>query len=117
MQHAIRGALTAAEATTSAVPVELSFDHGAEGRVIALWRNLIVGFIPDDVAPGLRQQLSDAGEARLVTRGQAMQVGREWRVWAGPPWPEGTTPPPYPGSTIAPAPPAVFGIQLQNPHA
>ncbi|WP_324649949.1 hypothetical protein [Georgenia sp. H159] len=117
MQHAILGALTRAESARAVVPVELTFDAGAEGRVVALWRNLIVGFVPDDVAPTVRQQLADAGEARLVTSGLALPEGREWRIWAGPPWLEGTRPPSYPASTIRPTPPAIFGIQLRTPDA
>ena len=110
LQQGIRSALTAGETARQTAPAELHIEQGREERLVVLWRNFIVGFVPESQLPALRRQLAD--HPRLTIRGAAHLHGREWRIWAGPPWP--VSPPPYPQPTIEPAPAAIFGVQLRS---
>lgn len=113
LQQGIRSALTAVETARQVAPAELTIEKGADERLVVLWRNFIVGFVPESHLAPLGRQLED--HERLTTRGAAHLHGREWRIWAGPPWPADQGPPPYPQPTIQPAPAAIFGVQLRNP--
>ena len=112
LQQGIRSALTAVETARQTAPAELSVERGRDERLVVLWRNFIVGFVPEAHLPPLREQLAD--HSRVTIRGSAHLHGDEWRIWAGPTWPAVQGPPAYPQPTITPAPPAIFGVQLGN---
>lgn len=112
LQRTIRNALKSRERSKPTVPAELTFEPG-RGRVVAIWRNQLVGFVPDERSADLQRQLDLAGRARLTGPAEVHQVAGEWRIWAGP-WPQDELPPPYPAGRIAPAPRQIFGIQLND---
>lgn len=111
MQGAIRGALQGRASSRSVV--ELTFEHGLEGRVIGICRNTIVGFVPESHRGVLSQQIDEAAPRALLIHARLHTHDDEWRIWAGPPWP-GDVPPPYPRAQIAPERPHIFGIQLRD---
>ena len=110
MQRILRGTMTSAERRLAAVPAQLHFAAGMEGRVVVLWRNTIAGFVPGDRLADLRRQLTDAGEARLVADGEVREHAGLWRVWVGH-WPPAVVPEP-PVDEIAAEPTRILGIPL-----
>ena len=88
---------------------QLVLEDGAEGRVVVLWHNAIVGFVPAEHAVALGAQLAAARPARLTAPGRVLQHDGLWRVWVGPPWP-GRTPPPTPPDELGPPPSTILGI-------
>ena len=115
MQRSITAALTAPERGGRGTSARLEFSLGLEGRVFVTWRNIIVGFVPADHAPRLREQLAAAGKAQLLSDGQVYQHQQLWRIWAGPPLGDDPTPPPPPeDGEIEPPQPTLLGIPL--PH-
>jgi hypothetical protein len=96
------------------VPVELTVERGRADRVVVHCRNLVVGFVPDDRAAALAEQVEHAGRARLVVPGMLYPDGDLWRVWVGavpaPGLPAGD-----PDADHLPAPEAtVLGIPLRR---
>jgi len=87
----------------------LTLDDGAEGRVVVLWENVVVGFVPAAHTPGLRPQLRAARPASLVADGRVLEHAGLWRVWVGPPWPS-EAPPPPPPDELGPPPDTILGI-------
>lgn len=112
MRHAIVGALTGAECARSAASATLVFETGAEERVVVVWRNRFVGFVPPSHAAPLRDRLATAGRARLVTEGQVLERDGVWRVWAGPGAPDDAAP--GPADELAPPPPRIFGMVIRD---
>ncbi|MCM3659731.1 hypothetical protein M3148_01795 [Georgenia satyanarayanai] len=108
MQRAIITALAGAECSRSAVPARVELSPGAEGRVVVVWRNVIVGFVPPDHAAPLRGQLAAAGKATLVAPGLVVAAGGQRRVWVGEGAPVGEPP----ADELAPPLTTIFGINL-----
>ncbi len=97
MQRSILAALGLGDRPAATrVPARLVVDRGADDRLVLVWRNVIVGFVPADAAPPLADALAAAGDATVVVPGVAHRVDGTWRVWVGdvpedgfPPVPEG----------------------------
>ncbi|TNC17457.1 hypothetical protein FHE66_10325 [Georgenia sp. 311] len=88
---------------------ELLLQDGAEGRVVVLWHNVIVGFVPAEHAPELRGQLAAARPASLSAVGHLLEHEGLWRIWVGPRWP-GERPPRVPPDELGPPPDTILGI-------
>lgn len=116
MQTVIVGSMWRAEKKREVVDAELEFFGGAEGRVVVVWRNRFVGFVPPERAPELRAQIDALPDAKIVADGQVRPHSGAWRVWVGPPW-RGESPPPLPADELEPTPPSIFGIQLSGRDA
>lgn len=84
LQTSLIEALTGVErAAGRPVPVELTVERGRGDRVVVHCRNLVVGFVPDDRAPALAEQVEHAGRARLLVPGVLYPDAGLWRVWVG----------------------------------
>jgi hypothetical protein len=119
LQTALVGVLAAAErATGRPVPVDLGVDAGRGDALVLVARNHVVGFVPEEHAPPLRDQRAAAGRrARLVVPGLLVLDGPTWRVWVGPE-PAGAVPPAPPGLDTLPDPqPTVLGVPLRRDDA
>lgn len=93
--------------------IDIEFTAGADNRVVTLWRNTIVGFVPDREVPGLQRQLKDAGPARLVSEAHLTKYDGLLRIWAGP-WPGKDNLPTPPPDEIEPEPNKIFGVPFGN---
>ncbi len=113
LQKAIRGAMKLGELSAGQLEADLSFEPGAEGRIVVRWRNHYVGFVPETHAPALRRQLATLGRAALVSPGVVYRDGELWRIWVGEPLPGIEVPRPAPGyDSIGPEPATIFGIPV-----
>jgi hypothetical protein len=111
LQATIRSAFVTGEGS-GPMAVELTFTPGADGRVVVVWRNRIVGFVPDPHAAVLRRQLDASDRAHVVADGRVYDDGTWWRVWVGPD-PDGELPVPDAGyDELAPPIPSIFGFSL-----
>ena len=110
MQRILRSTILSEERQLAVISAQLRFTPGVEGRVVVLWRNTIAGFVPGDRAGALRQQLTEAGDARLVSDGEVREHGGLLRIWVGS-WP-GTPVPEPPIDEIVPEPTRILGIPL-----
>lgn len=116
LQATIRSAFELGEGG-GPLTVELGFASGAAGRVVVVWRNRNVGFVPPDHLDDMRRQLGAAGSAPLVAPGVVYHDGTWLRVWVGP-VPRGPLPAPPAGYDLLPAPPTtIFGFTLGHPGA
>lgn len=114
LQATIRSAFELGEGG-GPMSVELAFAPGAAGRVVVVWRNRNVGFVPPDHLDDMRRQLEAAGNARLVAPGLVYHDGTWLRVWVGQA-PQGPLPVPPAGYDLLPAPPTtIFGFTLGHP--
>jgi hypothetical protein len=116
LQATIRSAFVGAErvvpgAGGRSVPAELSFEPGAAGRVVVVWRNRNVGFVPEPQAAALRRQLDEPGPPQLVAEGQVYHDGTWWRVWVGPPPGELPVPDEH-YDELVPEAPTIFGFAI-----
>lgn len=113
LQTSFRAVLTAPERTAGEpVRAELQLEPGKGGRVVVVWRNVVVGFVPPAHEADLRGQRNRAGKDRLVSPGQVYRDGAVWRVWVGPRPPAGHRAP-EPGADRLAAPPTrVLGLAL-----
>lgn len=116
LQTSFQAALTGHErAAREPVAAELQLDPGKGGRVVLVWRNVVVGFVPPAHEADLRGQLNRAGKGRLVCPGQVYRDGDVWRVWVGA-RPPVEHPAPEPGTDRLSAPPTrIFGLALPRP--
>jgi len=109
LQVAILAALAGLQRGHQTVAAELAFSRGAEGRVVIVWRNRFVGFVPQTHEDLLLAQVKAAGTSGLTTEGQLYYDGELWRVWVGPP--PDTMPQPEPGMDELPPPATtIFGF-------
>jgi hypothetical protein len=112
LQQAFRSALRLGDPADGPVEAEFALQAGAAERVVVVWRNAYVGFVPTSHLASLRGQLVAAGRARLVAPGQVYRDGALWRAWLGP-VPDGGPPPVGEGyDELEPPPPTIFGIPL-----
>lgn len=111
MQRSIVDVLGTSARVHEPVGAELSFDEGADDRVVVVWHNRNVGFVPASHAMALLEQRRAAGRAPLVADGNAFWDGTLWRIWVGPPT---STPPPVdPWDDELQAPPlSIFGVRI-----
>lgn len=86
LQRSILMCLTAFEKRNGGVDARVQFTAGAEGRVVVLWQNRIVGFVPPDHVESLHAQLGEAAPGVLVAPGRIREYKDAWRVWIGPEW-------------------------------
>lgn len=112
LQRAIAFALTAAERAAATAPATLQLAPGLEDRVVVLWRNHIVGFVPPAQTGPLRAQLAAAEGVDLVVAGHVIRHDGLWRIWAGHDVPG--TPPPADDGEVTPAPESIFGIPIPS---
>ncbi|WP_193311409.1 hypothetical protein [Georgenia satyanarayanai] len=110
MQRAIGTALGGADRSRSVVAAHLELSAGAEGRVVVVWRNVIVGFVPPDHAPPLLPQIEAAGRATVVAPGRVVERDGQLRIWAGEGEPTGRPP----TDELSPPPATIFGIALRG---
>lgn len=116
LQTSFQAALTGRERSArEPVLAELQLEGGKGGRVVLIWRNVVVGFVPPAHEVDLRGQLHRAGKDRLVCPGQVYRDGDLWRVWVGARPPAGAREP-EPGTDRLAAPPTrIFGLALPRP--
>ncbi|SFB22699.1 hypothetical protein [Cellulomonas marina] len=117
LQTALVGALRPAErASGAAVPAELVLEAGLDGRVVVVWRNAVVGFVPPARERELAVRVAGAGRALLTVAGAVHRDGPSgpWRVWAGPVPPAGFPRPAPDEDRLAPPPRRVLGIPLTD---
>lgn len=96
------------------VPARLRVDRGADDRLVLVWHNVIVGFVPADAAGQLAAALASAGGAAVVVRGVVHRTDRTWRVWVGD-VPEGGFPQVPEGlDTLAAPEPTILGIPIRR---
>lgn len=115
MQRSILEALGLGDRPAPAVvPARLRVEGGADGRLVLVWRNVIVGFVPPGATAPLAAQLAAAGDATLVAPGAVHHVDGTWRVWVGavptggfPPVPEGL-------DTLAPPETTILGVPVRR---
>jgi len=108
MQRSILAALGLGERPAAAVvPARMHVERGADERLVLVWRNVIVGFVPADAVGTLDAALEAAGDAALVVQGCVHRTDGTWRVWVGdvpaegfPPVPDGLDTLPAPELTI-----------------
>ncbi|MBU4336890.1 MAG: hypothetical protein KJ548_09980 [Actinobacteria bacterium] len=109
LQATIRSAFVAGEGAAP-MAVELTFAPGAAGRVVVVWRNRNVGFVPREHADDLHRVLTQGQHVRLVAEGRLYHDGSWWRIWVGPD-PVGPLPVPPAGYDELPPPaPTIFGF-------
>ncbi|WP_026075289.1 hypothetical protein [Cellulomonas massiliensis] len=103
LQRSLVAALTSREQVARVpVPADLRISRGAGDLLVVTWRNMIVGFVPQDEAPLLGPQLPPGRRDELEVTGVVDHSTGLWRVWVGTP-PEGGFP--LPGSELDTLPP------------
>ncbi|QAY70507.1 hypothetical protein [Xylanimonas protaetiae] len=115
LQVSIRAALQPGERGSEPVSADLRFAPGADGRVVVLWRNRHVGFVPPSHREVLAAQVAAAGKATVQAEGCVYRDGGVRRVWVGP-LPAAGFPRVEPGYDELPAPETtLFGFSLKRP--
>jgi len=115
MQRSILAALGLGERPAPAlVPARLEVVRGADERLVLVWRNVIVGFVPPDAAPTLAAGLEAAGGASLVVRGTVHRTDGVWRVWVGEVPADGFPPVPGDLDTLAEPTPTILGVPVRR---
>lgn len=115
MQRSILAALGLGERPAAAVvPARMRVERGADDRLVLVWRNVIVGFVPAQYAPPLAAALVDADGSALVVGGVVHPDGRTWRVWVGDVPPEGVPPVPDGLDTLAAPELTILGVPVRR---
>lgn len=115
MQRSILAALGLGDRPAAAVvPARLHVEHGADERLVLVWRNVIVGFVPADASPPLRAALEAAGGASLVVRGAVHRADGTWRVWVGEVPADGFPPVPDGLDTLAAPELTILGVPVRR---
>ncbi|MBO0925386.1 hypothetical protein J1G44_12960 [Cellulomonas sp. zg-ZUI199] len=115
MQRSILAALGMGDRPAPArVPARLVVEHGADDRLVLVWRNVIVGFVPADAAPPLAAALAAAGDASLVVPGVAHRSDGTWRVWVGDVPDDGFPPVPDDLDTLPPPEQTILGVPVRR---
>ncbi|MCC2336684.1 hypothetical protein [Cellulomonas wangsupingiae] len=115
MQRSLLAALGLGEhPAPTVVPARLQVDRGADDRLVLVWRNVIVGFVPAHAAPDLAVRLDAAGDATLMVRGAVHRADGTWRVWVGDVPPDGFPPVPEGLDTLPPPEPSILGVPLRR---
>lgn len=84
MQRSILAALRLGDSpAATTVPARMHVERGADDRLVLVWRNVIVGFVPAEAAPTLASALDAAQGATLVVPAAVHRPDRTWRVWVG----------------------------------
>jgi len=94
------------------LPGDLEIGRGAGDRLVVIWRNLVVGFVPPDRVAPFTALLPDDPRAGVVVRGVVHHVDGLWRVWVGDRPASGFPPPPAGLDTLAVPPDTLLGIPL-----
>ena len=108
LQRSILAALGLGESPRAAVvPARMRVERGADDRLVLVWNNVIVGFVPPSSVATLAPEVARAADAVVVVRAVVHRPGRDWRVWVGgvpeagiPPVPEGLDTLAVPEATI-----------------
>ncbi|GIG21624.1 hypothetical protein Cch01nite_23480 [Cellulomonas chitinilytica] len=96
------------------VPGTIEIGRGAAGRLVVIWRNLVVGFVPPDRAAPFDAALPADPRAVVAVDGVVHHADGLWRVWVGD-LPADGFPPPPPGLDTLPVPEdTVLGIRLDR---
>ena len=115
MQRSVLEALgLGARPAPPVVPARLHVERGADARLVLVWRNVIVGFVPPDATGPLTAALDEAGDATLVVDGAVHHVDGTWRVWVGPVPPEGFPPVPDGLDTLAAPEVTILGVPVRR---
>jgi hypothetical protein len=94
------------------VPGVLQVGRGAGDRLVVIWRNLVVGFVPADRTAPFEALLPAGPRAGVELRGGVHHADGLWHVWVGDPPADGFPPPPA-GLDTLPAPEdTLLGIRL-----
>lgn len=115
MQRSVLEALgLGARPAPAVVPARLRVERGTDARLVLVWRNLIVGFVPSDAAAPLAEALAGADGATVVVDGVVHHVDGTWRVWVGPVPAEGFPPVPDGLDTLAAPEDTILGVPLRR---
>ncbi|ADG75140.1 conserved hypothetical protein [Cellulomonas flavigena DSM 20109] len=116
MQRSVLEALgLGARPAPTVVPARLQVERGADTRLVLVWRNVIVGFVPPDAAAPLVAALEGAAGATLVVDGAVHHVDGTWRVWVGPVPTDGFPPVPEGLDTLAAPDVTILGVPVRRP--
>ncbi|MPV51324.1 MULTISPECIES: hypothetical protein [unclassified Pseudactinotalea] len=116
LQRAILSLLSAVDRRRGGLSGRVEFTAGAEGRVVVVWGNRIVGFVPPAHAGSLHAQLGEADPAALVADASIRRYEENWRVWVGPEWGGGGGEggPEEPIDELDAPPPTILGIPTKR---
>ncbi|GIG41883.1 hypothetical protein [Cellulomonas phragmiteti] len=115
MQRSILAALGLGDNPADAVvPARLRVERGADDRLVLVWRNVIVGFVPAEATAALATALTAAGGATLVVPGVAHRTGRTWRLWVGDVPSAGFPDVPDGLDTLAPPETTILGVPVRR---
>lgn len=115
MQRSVLEALgLGARPAPTVVPARLHVEHGADARLVLVWRNVIVGFVPPDAAAPLAAALDGAGGATVVVDGAVHHLEGVWRVWVGPVPADGFPPVPEGLDTLTVPEDTILGVPLRR---
>ncbi|MGY4645316.1 hypothetical protein [Cellulomonas sp. URHB0016] len=94
------------------VPDLLEIGRGAGDRLVVIWRNLVVGFVPAERAPQIEAALPAGPRAGVTVRGVVHQAHGLWRVWVGDGPADGLREPPAGLDTLPVPEDTIFGVRL-----
>jgi len=115
MQRSILAALGLGDRPSAThVVARLAVEHGADDRLVLVWRNVIVGFVPPHAAPALAAALDAAPDASVVVDGVAHRTDGTWRLWVGPVPEDGFPPVPDDLDTLAAPELTILGVPLRR---
>ncbi|UZN01833.1 hypothetical protein [Cellulomonas sp. S1-8] len=115
MQRSILAALGLGERPAAVdVPARMRVERGADDRLVLVWRNVIVGFVPASAAPALAAALEAAGDAALVVRTLVHRADGTWRVWVGDVPPDGFPLVPEGLDTLAAPELTILGVPVRR---
>lgn len=115
MQRSVLEALgLGARPAPAVVPARLQVERGADARLVLVWRNVIVGFVPPDATPALTTAVEGCGDATVVVDGAVHHQDGTWRVWVGPVPPEGFPPVPEGLDTLAAPEVTILGVPVRR---
>jgi hypothetical protein len=97
------------------VPGVLQIGRGAGDRLVVIWRNLVVGFVPPDRTAPFEALLPAGPRAGVELAGVVHHADGLWHVWVGDPPAAGFPTPPAGLDTLPTPEDTLLGIRLPRP--
>lgn len=115
LQRSILAALGMGESPRAAVvPARMRVERGADDRLVLVWNNVIVGFVPPSATAAIAAEVARAGDALVVVRTVVHRPARDWRVWVGDVPTTGVPPVPDGLDTLAVPETTVLGVPVRR---